>query len=187
MKLIRRISLGFQEGKSDKVYEVDLCEVGPDQFVVNFRYGRRGSALKDGSKTPLPVDLQKAEQVYEKLVSSKTKKGYSEHTGAPAPPSTSPPAPGPASLEKRKKKVLDQLRLAVDTNSAVDHRSLDRLLWSAGRLKIKEAAPILVSAAGNRSYRDRTEYCLIWAMGRCGDKYAVPLLKGFWQDKNRTI
>ena len=35
MKLVRQVTLEFREGTSDKVYEVDLCEVGPDQFVVN--------------------------------------------------------------------------------------------------------------------------------------------------------
>jgi hypothetical protein len=39
MKLIKQTRLVFVEGKSDKVYEVDLCEVGANQFVVNFRYG----------------------------------------------------------------------------------------------------------------------------------------------------
>jgi len=48
VKLIKQVSLYFQEGRADKVYEVDLCEVGPGQYVVNFRYGRRGTALKDG-------------------------------------------------------------------------------------------------------------------------------------------
>ena len=55
MKLVKTIALEFREGKSDKVYEVDLCEVGPDRFVVNFRYGRRGAKLQGGSKTAVPV------------------------------------------------------------------------------------------------------------------------------------
>ena len=39
MKLIKQTSLHFREGNSDKVYEIDLCEVGADAYVVNFRYG----------------------------------------------------------------------------------------------------------------------------------------------------
>jgi hypothetical protein len=42
MKLIQRANLHFRDGNSDKIYEVDLCEVGAERFVVNFRYGRRG-------------------------------------------------------------------------------------------------------------------------------------------------
>jgi len=76
MKLIKQTVLAYQGGNSDKVYEVDLCEVGTDQYVVNFRYGRRGTALKEGSKTPLPVDRAKADQLFDSLVQSKLKKGY---------------------------------------------------------------------------------------------------------------
>ena len=64
MKLVRKISLAYQEGRSDKVYEVDLCEVGPDQYVVNFRYGRRGMPLRDGTKTVLPVSRGQADRIY---------------------------------------------------------------------------------------------------------------------------
>ena len=35
MKLLARVTLAFQEGASDKVYEIDLCEVGAGQHVVN--------------------------------------------------------------------------------------------------------------------------------------------------------
>ncbi|MFW5799544.1 MAG: WGR domain-containing protein, partial [Spirochaetota bacterium] len=76
MKLIKQITLYYKKGKSDKVYEIDLCEVGEDKFVVNFRYGRRGGELKDGTKTVLPVSRIKAEQIYDDLCSSKMKKGY---------------------------------------------------------------------------------------------------------------
>ena len=51
MKLLQQVELLFQEGKSDKVYEVDLLEVSPGQCVVNFRYGRRGSTLKEDRKS----------------------------------------------------------------------------------------------------------------------------------------
>ncbi len=80
MKLIRSITLAFQEGTSDKIYEVDLCQEGENQFVVNFRFGRRGSDLKEGSKTPTPVTLSEAEKEYNQLVESKIKKGYQDTT-----------------------------------------------------------------------------------------------------------
>src|SRR5215468_331715 len=75
MKLIRQTKLVFQEGRSDKVYEVDLCEVGANRYVVNFRYGRRGANLKEGAKTAQPVALAEAEKVFASLVAEKTRKG----------------------------------------------------------------------------------------------------------------
>lgn len=74
MKLIKQIRLFFQEGNSDKVYEIDLCEAG-EGYVVNFRYGRRGASLKEGTKTIFPVELREAEKVFENLEQEKRKKG----------------------------------------------------------------------------------------------------------------
>lgn len=83
MKLIKQKTLYFSEGKSDKVYEVDLCE-SQELFVVNFRYGRRGAALREGTKTVFPVAFEEAESVFSKLIESKKKKGYSEELGVTA-------------------------------------------------------------------------------------------------------
>lgn len=76
MRVIDQARLAFREGSSDKVYEVDLVEVASCQYVVNFRYGRRGGALRDGTKTATPVPLAKARSIYDKLVAEKTAGGY---------------------------------------------------------------------------------------------------------------
>lgn len=78
MKLIQQTKLHFQDTKSDKVYEVDLYEVGDATYLVNFRYGRRGQQLREGTKTDLPVALETAEKIFEKLVNDKKKKGYQD-------------------------------------------------------------------------------------------------------------
>lgn len=91
MKLIKQTQLYFQNEKSDKVYEVDLCETTSGLFLVNFRYGRRGQSLREGTKTDQPVELFKAEKIFDKLVAEKTKKGYLP-LGTPVP-TTTPPAP----------------------------------------------------------------------------------------------
>jgi len=46
--------------------------------LVNFRYGRRGQQLREGTKTDLPVSLEAAQKIFEKLVSDKKKKGYQD-------------------------------------------------------------------------------------------------------------
>ena len=65
---IKFIDLHFVDGGSDKVYHAAIRKDG-DGYIVVFAYGRRGSALQYGSKTSGPVALEKAEKVYEKLVS----------------------------------------------------------------------------------------------------------------------
>ena len=69
------ITLYFREGSSDKLYYAAI-EPEDGGFVVNFAYGRRGSTLQTGRKTPAPVPYEKAKTVYDKLVREKTAKGY---------------------------------------------------------------------------------------------------------------
>jgi bifunctional non-homologous end joining protein LigD len=71
-----KIALYFKQGTSDKVYHASIEEIESDSFVVNFAYGRRGSTLTTGTKTKAPVDYASAKKIYDKLVKSKTSKGY---------------------------------------------------------------------------------------------------------------
>ena len=75
------IELGFREGSSDKVYRACIEKSGAG-YVVNFAYGRRGSTLNTGTKTQTPVAYAEAASIYEKLVTSKTAKGYKPTVGA---------------------------------------------------------------------------------------------------------
>ena len=77
------INLFYRDGSSDKVYQIQIAPIG-DLFVVNFQFGRRGTALQTGSKTTSPVSLSKAEQIFDKLVAEKQAKGYSiSESGTP--------------------------------------------------------------------------------------------------------
>ena len=88
------VSLYFQQGSSDKEYHIQLKQQG-EGYVVNFQYGRKGKALKAGTKTATPVSLPEAEKIYNKLLSSKVSKGYvvdasvqEEFSGNPVAPKT---------------------------------------------------------------------------------------------------
>ena len=78
------LELWYREGTSDKIYRAAI-ETGDGGFVVNFAYGRRGSTLNTGSKTQSPVPYAEAVDIYEKLVMSKTAKGYKPVGGATGP------------------------------------------------------------------------------------------------------
>ncbi len=73
--VVESASLYFKEGSSDKVYYATI-EKDSENYVVNFSYGRRGSALKSGSKTSNPVSFKEAKSIFDKLVKEKTGKGY---------------------------------------------------------------------------------------------------------------
>ncbi|HWS28308.1 MAG TPA: hypothetical protein VN259_17235 [Xanthomonadales bacterium] len=73
----RSITLYCREGSSDKVYQVHL-RAHADGWVVDYANGPRGKALRPGTKTDTPVSLKEAEAIYDKLVKSKMKGGYTE-------------------------------------------------------------------------------------------------------------
>lgn len=72
---VESVNLFYRAGSSDKVYQASIVE-SDGGYLVNFAYGRRGGTLKAGTKTNEPVPLEKARGVFEKLVASKTSKGY---------------------------------------------------------------------------------------------------------------
>lgn len=86
----KHTTLYYREGASDKVYHVSLEPNGsPERFVVAFAFGRRGSTLQTGTKTPAPVDYDTALKAFNRLVAAKLAKGYTpgadgtpyQHTG----------------------------------------------------------------------------------------------------------
>lgn len=158
MKLIKRKTLHYQKDASDKVYEVDLCEVAEDKYLVNFRYGRRGANLKEGTKTTQPVALTKAEQVFDKLVGEKTRKGYVDISAATSVTTSTQPV---ATVDNpRNQAILN--RLADNQPSTW---KLERAIWKAGELKITEATPLLINLLGTGE--DLRDYCIAWALGWC--------------------
>jgi predicted DNA-binding WGR domain protein len=187
MQLIQRKTLVYQEGRSDKVYEVDLCQVGHDRCVVNFRYGRRGGTLREGSETVAAVPPAEAQRVFDRLVNSKLRKGYREATGqsiesAPTRVDT-PSVASPASSEdSRKAVILSRLTAAANTPNlgrpSQKEWKLGRVIWRAGELKLTEAVPSLIRLIRGDAIMD---YSIAWALGYCGDRRAILDLKQLYE------
>lgn len=176
MKLTKRVSLHYQAGNSDKVYEVDLCQIAGDKYLVNFRYGRRGKSLKEGSKTIQAVALPEAEKIFNKLVADKKKKGYRDIEDTAITSSQDIPEIAIASKDPRHKAIIDRLAERNEKNW-----SLDRVIWRAGELKIKKAVPSLIKLIGTAE--PLRDYCIAWALGKCGDKSAIPVLETLLESK----
>ena len=70
------ITLYCREGTSDKVYTPELVKQ-KSGYVVNVAYGRRGGTLKKDTRTPKPLPLTAAYEIYLDLTAEKMKKGYS--------------------------------------------------------------------------------------------------------------
>lgn len=76
----KSVSLFYKEGKSDKEYRIFLKKKGKG-YIVDICYGRRGNSLTSSQKTPIPLDLDAATAIFEKLYHDKKLKGYCEEEG----------------------------------------------------------------------------------------------------------
>lgn len=187
MRLVKQSVLFFREGNSDKTYEIDLCDTGDDKYVVNFRYGRRGTALKEGSKTPVPVSLAEAQKIFDAIESEKIGKGYTTDLSG----ISSIPVAAPLVLESsipltglwmnmpagRNKAILQRLHNAA-TGQKGNNRwqwKLSRIIWKAGEYKIEEATPYIIKLFNNADALQ--QYACCWALARTGGNQAAEALK----------
>jgi predicted DNA-binding WGR domain protein len=159
MKLIKQIKLFYKEGNSDKVYEIDLCAIDAANYVVNFRYGRRGSVLKDGTKTPEYVSVEKAQIIFDKLENEKKVKGYASEIETlidlPSLESVEPDSVNGVILQRLEDAVLGKQTFKT-------HWKTSRVIWKAGLLDIQEAIPYIIKLASKGD--DLQTYSAIWAL-----------------------
>lgn len=184
MKLIQQAILHFQEGNSDKVYEVDLCEVSDGKFVVNFRYGRRGTALREGTKTIALVQRDQADAIFEKLVDSKTSKGYiaqdssvaSSETPVSATPGSvlDPPLGNEADATESNPQIEATQKRIREGFESKSSWSLSRAIWRAGELAIGNLEKSVELLIGKDSM---TDYCIAYALGRANQVDSAATLK----------
>jgi predicted DNA-binding WGR domain protein len=185
MQLIQRKTLTYQAGSSDKVYEVDLCQLAADRYVVNYRFGRRGGTLKEGCQTPSALDLAGAQKAFDKLVNSKITKGYQDT--AVVVTASAPKAPAPTfapDLAGRDRYILDRLATAVANPSQPDlpkQWPLDRVIWRSGELQLAAAVPLLMQLWSDKPIRN---YSIAWALGNCGDLQAIPILEQAYRNQS---
>lgn len=179
MKLVKQKTLYFSEGKSDKVYEVDICE-NQDLFIVNFRYGRRGANLREGTKTVFPVAYEEALKIFDKLVESKEKKGYSENLAI-----EKKSKPKVHINTVREKTILKYLEQAVK-NTYTRNWKVSRIILRAGNLKMMNASALIAEFI---DAKDKFEqYNAITVLASFGvTEYKNEILEVFKTDKFETI
>ncbi|MFN0203386.1 MAG: WGR domain-containing protein [Bacteroidia bacterium] len=187
MKLIKQIKLSFREGNSDKVYEIDLCEAGTDKYLVNFRFGRRGANLNEGTKTVNPVDLAQAEKIFKALETEKRKKGYADDVAAEIPSFQEVHNTVKAPNEKA---ILNRLAAEASgtTLTLKSKWEISRVVWRAGELRLEAALPYLLRIEtlwNTQKNKELQLYSLLWALGRLQKPEAINVLALYFSnDKN---
>ncbi|WP_249136392.1 hypothetical protein [Bradyrhizobium tropiciagri] len=173
MQVVRSVRLWMKEGRSDKLYEVDLVDLeradNDARYLVNFRYGRRGTSLRDGTKTPSPVTRPNAEKLFDSVVVSKINDGYRRIDG------DAPPQPlRDLDAEGRDAEMLRKLALCA--RSAWPEKDRDRLFWRLGVIRLAAAYPQLAVFAEKMGAAN-VSYSLVYALARCGGADAADLLR----------
>ena len=93
---------------------------------MRFAFGRRGSTLQPGTKTPAPVDYDTALRTFNQLVASKLAKGYTPgQEGTPY---------RHTSYEGRSTRVYPQLLEPVADTHALGYLLIDPLYCAQGKL-----------------------------------------------------
>lgn len=199
MKTVKETQLHYQKGTSNKVYNVYLVEVSSGKYLINFEYGRFGGNLKEGSKTTSPVDLTKAQKVFDTLVNSKIKKDYIvkeekkqkeqkernilssdeykalllERLNRAGEVRTTQSSTTRASNETTGFRALYNRETITTVNKTfekIDNYEVSRLIYKAGELKIEEAKEIIVNLYKlDTSESNAFYYSVAWALGRYKD------------------
>jgi hypothetical protein len=98
-RIVESVSLHYTDGgRSDKIYNIHIEEVGPDQFDVTGYNGKRGGTLTPRKQNDIPVSFAEARQLFATLEQQKRNHRTTPYVvlsrnGATTPPTTQPSSP----------------------------------------------------------------------------------------------
>jgi len=179
MKRLRHHHLRKGPPGKGRVVELDLLEtaaegVGLDGlgYLVNFRSGREGAPLQEGTRTTLPVSLERAERILARELQRRLADGYAEAGGAPQGESQEDPTDCSDSPPACAPTIVGYL---ANPRSAPGDWPHTRIIQRAGQLRLRAAVPHLVAEVPRSS--GLLEVVLAWALARIADPGSVGALK----------
>lgn len=192
MKLVKLVRMQPKE----RHCEIELLQAPQSTeaapfYLVNVREGHPDAEWQESSKTPFPVSLSQAESLFAQALASKLEQGFVDTSAASASevPAThvAPEAPDvpkgdamqwghssqtlvqkinkPASVSGQEKILLD--RLPPRAWSGMSRTDQTRTVWRIGERRLSAAVPRLVELL--ESADAMLDYCIAYAIGRCGD------------------
>ena len=163
MKIIQTANLVLRQSR-ERSYIIELGEVGTDRYLVNYRYGFSGGELKEGTRTPDPVDLETAERIFESLIQTRTTQGY-EPAGEQTPWDDTPGGPSAVAPDTGDPRAARMLYLLERAGSMADSGAA-KLIWRIGQTKLTTATAAL--AAFRHDAGPMASRVLPYALYRCG-------------------
>ncbi|WP_175016906.1 hypothetical protein [Massilia sp. YMA4] len=171
MKLIRKTSLIRRQKDTAVHCEIELCEAAgaPGRYLVNLRQGRLGGEWRDSTRTPQPVDLATAQALYQRAIIDRQAQGFADpaHVEA-ATPTVAAAAAAPAITEADRTLLR---RLEPGSWKLLDQHQRNRTIWRISECRLRAAVPVLVDQLQRGDAMQ--DYCIAWAIGRCGDPGAA--------------
>ncbi|MBI3230534.1 MAG: hypothetical protein HYZ45_10250, partial [Burkholderiales bacterium] len=183
MKLIRSLRLQRQQ-KPLLLCEIQLFELAEQGYLVNLRQWREGQEGRDSTRTPQPVSLVRAQQLFQTCQIERQAQGFLplaqqitsgtiNATVSAAPAVT----PAPVATTAIDHILLERLQAAHWQTLNPKQRS--RLIWRIGERRLSRAVPLLVSLLGQGT--SLQDYSLAYAIGRAGDAGALQAMQELQQ------
>lgn len=200
--IIRLVKL-VRATPAERHCEIELCLApqSPGQevlYLVNLREGQPDAEWQESSKTPLAVSLDKAEVIFTALVNSKLEQGFAEPPALPDGTSTITGHDAlqwghtsqtlvqkiskPKSVQEQENILLQRLQPRAWSGLARIERS--RTVWRIGERRLQAAVPRLVELIATGD--EMLDYCIAYAIGRCGDTGAAQAMHELSQRADLT-
>lgn len=151
----------FRPGAEPQQAQLALEAAGEGGYWVVLRLCRVGSEWQTLRKNAAPLSLADALRLLERMLALKLDDGF---LGASSPVPDPDIAPG--GLTPSQFAAL-AARIAPDNWRLLSARQRSRTAWRLGELRVAAAVPAMVELLGTGD--SMLDYCLAWAIGRCGD------------------
>ncbi len=138
--------------------------------VVHVSTSRDGLQWKETVHTPSPLPLEAANAAFEQAVAAQIAQGFTLEGGVPA----AAPVPGVSATAHPGDAVL-LASLHPDAWRLLPPVRQSRVVWRIGERRLAAAVPRLVEYL--ETGEPMLDYCIAWAIGRCGDGGAFEAMR----------
>ncbi|SFQ39752.1 hypothetical protein SAMN05216567_11577 [Variovorax sp. OK605] len=157
---------------------------GPALHVVHLSISTDGKQWKETVYTPSPLPLEPASAAFERAVAAHMAQGYAiEGTPLPSAAAMAMAAAPAAPHVAHPGDAVLLAALAPDTWRLLPPVRQSRVVWRIGERRLAAAVPRLVELL--ETGEPMLDYCIAWAIGRCGDAGAFEAMRELSQ-RGRT-
>jgi cellulose synthase operon protein C len=158
---------------------------GPEtqRYIVQLSHRRGDGPWKESLQTPQPVALAQAMLVFDTALATQIALGYAQQLPASGASSAVSSVSAVASVPTHPAAAVLLAQVHPDGWRLLPLQRRSRVVWRLGELRIASSVPRLIELLETGDAM--LDYCLAWAIGRCGDVGALPAMQALEQ-RGRT-